>query len=343
MSNLLQVLQGQTPARRPIWFMRQAGRILPEYRKLKEKYDFASLMNNPELAAEVTMMPLRRFEEIDAAILFTDLLVPIEAMGVPLSYAPDPRLAWTVGSKKDLDRLELIDPEDKLRIPLQTARAVRAQLADSKALLGFVGAPFTLGAYLAEGKGSKVWTKIRAMAYGDPDLFTAVMDKLADSALEYGIALAIAGCDAIQVFDSWAGVAEPDMFNALVSPALIKLVSGLRARKIPVIYYVNGAAPHLATMLATGADCMGLDWRIQMEQAVKLLPDSMPVQGNLDPLALFGSKESIQETTSKIIRAVGDRPHIFNLGHGFEPTTPLESVGHVIERVRAMDAVGETL
>jgi len=332
---LLTVLSRRTPARRPVWLMRQAGRMLPEYRRLRERASFSELMGDADLATEVTLMPMKRFD-FDAAILFTDLLVPIEAMDIRVDYKPGPVLEWTFSGLDDLGRLDEFDLA-RLDVPLTTARQVRAELPEDKALLGFVGAPFTLAAYLVEGQGSKTWNKLRGLAWRDPECFAALMDKLGDCALQFGIAKARAGCDAVQVFDSWAGVAEPNMFQRLVAPALDKLIAGLKAQGIPVIYFVNGAEQHLDTMVATGASCLGLDWRLDLGKAHERLPEELPVQGNLDPTVLLGSHETIVAEARRIMTAVGSRPHIFNLGHGLDPSTPIDSVECLLATVREFD------
>lgn len=333
---LLTVLSRRTPARRPVWLMRQAGRMLPEYRALRERASFSELMGDADLATEVTLMPMKRFD-FDAAILFTDLLVPIEAMDIKVDYKPGPVLEWTFGGPGDLARLDAFDVA-RLEVPLTTAKQVRAELEDDKALLGFVGAPFTLAAYLVEGQGSKTWNKLRGLAWRDPECFAALMNKLGDCALQFGLAKARAGCDAIQVFDSWAGVAEPNMFRKLVGPALDKLIAGLLAEGVPVIYFVNGAEQHLDTMVATGASCLGLDWRLDLAEANERLPESLPVQGNLDPTVLLGSHETIAAEARRIMAAVAGRPHIMNLGHGLDPSTPIDAVECLLATIREFDA-----
>jgi uroporphyrinogen decarboxylase len=335
---LLEALAGRRPARTPIWFMRQAGRFLPEYRELRANYSFLDLLRDPAAGTEVTLMPLRRFAQIDAAILFTDLLVPLEAMGVPLEYTPGPELGWTFATASDLERFEELDVESKLAVPLETARRVRAALPPEKTLIGFVGAPWTLGAYMVEGQGSKTWARLRGLAWREPEVFSGLMDRMADAALAFGLAQRRAGCDAIQVFDSWAGVAEPSMFREQVLPSLEKVIGGLRDAGAPIIYYVNGAQPHLETMLATGAECLGVDWRVEMAAVDAALPAGKPVQGNLDPTSLFARPTRVAAETRRILEAARGRPHIFNLGHGLEPTTPIEGVAAAFEAVRAFDA-----
>jgi uroporphyrinogen decarboxylase len=317
--------------------MRQAGRFLPEYRELRSRHGFLDLLRDPAVGTEVTLMPLRRFEELDAAILFTDLLVPFEALGVPLAYNPGPELGWTVETAADLERMEPLDVETKLAVPLETARRVRAALPPEKTLLGFVGAPWTLGAYMVEGQGSKTWARWRAMAWREPELLSQLLTCMADVGLAFGLALHRAGCDAIQVFDSWAGVAEPVMFRRQVLPSLKRVIGGLREAGIPVIYYVNGAGPHLQTMLETGAECLGVDWRVDMADVDTALPPGQAVQGNLDPTALFGTPEHIAAETRRILEAARRRPHILNLGHGLEPTTPITGVTTVLESLREFD------
>ncbi len=333
---ILKVLRGERGSRPPIWFMRQAGRILPEYRALKERKTFEELLRDPELGFEVTMMPLRRLE-VDAAILFTDLLVPLEAMGNPVTYKPGPVLRWTFEGEADLPRLRERSLPEAVEVPLETARRVRAALPPEKTLLGFLGAPWTLGAYLVEGEGSKNWSKYRAFAYREPGTFASLMEGLADVVLDFGLAQARAGCDALQLFDSWAGVADPTFFRERVGPSLRRIVEGLHEAGIPVIYYVNGAAGHLRTMVETGADCLGIDWRIDMADACRRLPEGLPVQGNLDPAALFADPEATAGAASRVLRGAAGRPHIFNLGHGFDPATPIAHVEALVRFLRTVE------
>ena len=336
---ILEVLAGRKPARRPAWFMRQAGRCLPEYRELRKKHGFLDLLRDAEIGCEVTMMPMRRFD-FDAAILFTDLLVPLEAMGVPLEYTPGPELGWTVNSREDLERLEDFDTANGLAVPLQTARLVRAELEDERSLLGFVGAPWTLAAYLVEGKGSKTWNQLRTLAWSDPEFFDAMLAKLVDACIDFGVELHKAGCDAVQIFDSWAGVAEPGLFRQRVLPALRRLVDGLHAAGVPTIYFLNGAAPLLDIMVDTGANALGLDWRVDLGHACEAIPQGLAVQGNLDPAALFADAATIESEVRRICAAAGDRPHVFNVGHGLDPTTPIEGIEAALRALRAVDAEG---
>lgn len=335
-SDILRVLRREQPKRRPVWFMRQAGRCLPEYRELRKKHGFAELMSDPDIATKVTLMPLERFD-LDAAILFTDLLVVLEAMGVELEYTPGPELSFTVSSREDLAQLRPFDPAQALAVPLETSRRVREALPPEKAVLGFVGAPWTLAAYLIEGKGTKSWTKLRALAWQDEALFGEILDKLVDGSIAFGRALLDAGCDAVQVFDSWAGIAEPLQFRRLLLPRLQRLIDGIKQSGSPVIYFVNGAMSHLPTMIETNADALAIDWKIDMKTAHEIMPPGLPVQGNLDPQALFAPASVIEREVERIVACVGDRPHIFNVGHGFDPKTPLEGVQCAVDALRRLD------
>jgi uroporphyrinogen decarboxylase len=333
----LRALNGEKTERPPFWFMRQAGRCLPEYRALRKEHSFEELLKDASLGADVTMMPIERFG-MDAAILFTDLLVTLEAMGPELSYTPGPELSWTVDGPEDLERLAEVDCETHVScaVPLECARQTRERLSNDRTLIGFVGAPFTLGCYLTEGKGSKNWAKLRRMMWGEPEFFGAMMDRLAELSLDFARAQVRAGCDAIQVFDSWAGVAEPGVFRERVLPSLQKLIGGLREDGTPVIYFVNGAQPHLQTMIDSAPSALGIDWRMNIADAHAQMPQGMPVQGNLDPLVLHAPAERIRSEALRIVEAVEDRPHIFNLGHGLEPTTPLEGLEVLVETLRSI-------
>ena len=334
-SPILDVLRGRRPERLPIWFMRQAGRLLPEYRKLREKKSFLELMRDPALAAEVTLMPMKRFD-VDAAILFTDLLTQILASGNEVAFQPGPVLGWTVQPGESVERLRAIEDPRPFEVVAETVQRVREALAPDRALLGFVGAPFTLGAYAIEGKGSRTWNQTRAAAWSDPEWFMGLMDALVEPAIQLGKLQFEKGCDGIQVFDSWAGVMEPALFARLVLPSLRRLVGGLKEAGVPVIYFVNGCAGHLETMVATGADCLGVDWRLPMAEIDQRLPEGLGVQGNLDPTSLFGNLQTLFAAAEGIVQAARNRPHIFNLGHGFDPKTPFESVQALVQHLRTL-------
>jgi uroporphyrinogen decarboxylase len=334
-SPILDVLQGRRPKRLPIWFMRQAGRLLPEYRKLREGRSFLELMRNPELAAEVTLMPMKRFD-VDAAILFTDLLTQVLANGNKVAFQPGPVLSWTVKPGESVEPLRCVADSHPFEVVAETVQRVREALDPERALLGFVGAPFTLGAYAIEGQGSRTWNLTRSAAWRNPDWFMGLMDALVEPAIALGKLQFDHGCDGIQVFDSWAGVMEPALFSRLVLPALRKLVKGLQATGVPVIYFVNGCAGHISTMIETGADCLGVDWRLPMEEIDRRLPQGLPIQGNLDPTSLFGDLPTLFKAAETIVEAAKGRPHIFNLGHGFDPKTPFESVQALVQHLRSL-------
>lgn len=335
-TRFLRTLAGERTSRAPFWFMRQAGRCLPEYRELRVRHSFETLLKDPVLGADVTMMPIDRFG-MDGAILFTDLLVTLEAMGPELRYTPGPELSWTVDGPEDLERLAPVDvrAHPSCRVPLECAQRVRSRLDAERTLIGFVGAPFTLACYLTEGKGSKNWAKLRRLQWSEPNFFAALMQRLAQVSLDFALAQVDAGCDAIQVFDSWAGVAEPRAFYRTVLPSLQQLIGGLRAAGVPVIYFVNGSEPHLRTMIDSGATALGIDWRMDISDAHARMPEGLPIQGNLDPMILHAPPDVIRSEARRILAATGSRPHVFNLGHGIEPGTPLAGLEVLVETLRS--------
>lgn len=326
--------RGGRPSRRPLWIMRQAGRYLPEYRAMKEKHTFLELCHDPASAAEVTMQPLRRYD-MDAAILFTDLLIPMEPMGIGLEYTPGPKLQRTVRSKADLKGLTIPDPESDLGFMLDTVRRVRAELDRSKALIGFVGAPFTMACYLIEGMGSKNWDLTRKFAFQDPAGFEAVLDFITEALEPLTAALVSAGCDAVQVFDSWASVLDVDTYAALCRPRSHELLAAIRESGAVAIDYVNGVAQHLPTLAGSPAHMIAVDWRLPMRTVRGRLPESFAVQGNLDPAMLHADPDTLREAVREICAAAGPTGHVFNLGHGITPDVDPEAVALVVETVHA--------
>lgn len=328
----LTAARGERPSRRPLWIMRQAGRYLPEYREMRSRFSFLELCNTPAAAAEVTLQPIRRFG-LDAAILFTDLLIPLPPMGVGLRYEPGPVLERTITTREDVESLAIPDPERDLTPMLDTVRLVREQLAPEVALIGFVGAPFTMACYLVEGRGSKNWDRTRRLLHEDPTTFSALLARVTDALEPLVRALAAAGCDAVQVFDSWASVLSSRDWAAACAPQSDRLLQSARDAGAIAIHYVNGAAQHLERMSSSPAHMLGIDWRLDMADARARTPSHLTLQGNLDPTALFGSESSLRQRVAAICRAAGDR-HVFNLGHGILPETDPQSVSTVVDEVR---------
>lgn len=313
--------------------MRQAGRYLPEYRAIRKRYSFLDLCGNPEAAAEVTLQPVRRFD-LDAAILFTDLLIPVPGMGIELAYEPGPVLASTVTSLADVERLEIPDPERDLAPMLETARRVREELRPEVALIGFVGAPFTMACYLVEGRGSKQWEATRRMMHGDPMAFDALLSRIALALEPLVRALRQAGCDAIQVFDSWASVLSTEDYERRCAGHTATLLQAARDAGAVAINYVNGAFAHLASMVESPAHMLGVDWRHPMSAIRAQVSEALALQGNLDPTALFAPEEELRARVRSICDAAGPGGHVFNLGHGVLPQTDPRAIEVVVDEVR---------
>jgi uroporphyrinogen decarboxylase len=315
--------------------MRQAGRYLPEYRQIREKVSFLELCKNPALAAEVTLQPLRRFG-FDAAILFSDLLVPLEAMGLAVEFTEQgPRLPSPVRTEADLARVNLFDPLVQTDFVLETIDRLKQPLGDTP-LIGFAGAPFTVATYAIEGKTSKSFLETKKLFHRTPELARALLDRLADSTAAYLKAQVAAGAQAVQLFDSWVGVVSPDDWERFVFPPTARLVSALRQTGVPVIYFANGATTLFDRVGKIGADVYGVDWRLPLNEARRRLDPkgAVAVQGNLDPAVLLGPPADIERQARTVMEQGEGHGHIFNLGHGIFPETPIESVETLVRTVR---------
>jgi len=321
----LKACRGEAVARPPVWMMRQAGRTLPEYRALKEKYTFWELCRTPDLAAEVTMQPLRRFP-VDAAIIFSDILVIPAAMGLEVEFTPAPHFATTVETRQDVDNLHGFDPLDSIGYVDAALRLVARELAEEKALLGFSGAPFTLACYMVDGTGRKGFHKTRAMMYGEPALFSALLDRLAQAVSGYLRMQCEAGITAFQLFDTWACDLSLAEYRRFVLPYVSRIFADLASLPVPGIYYANGVANLLPAFPDTGAAVAGVDWRISLAEVRRLLGEDVVVQGNLDPAVLGAPSEVIEERVFAMLDETGGRGHIVNLGHGLPPTTPVAGI-----------------
>lgn len=329
-SLLLRALRGEKTERPPVWFMRQAGRYLPEYREVRSRMSFLELCHTPEMACEVTLQPLRRFG-FDAGIIFSDILLPLEAMGADLTFRPGegPRIHNPVRDRAGVDALKPFDPPRDLPAPLEALRLTDA--AAGVPILGFAGAPFTLACYLIEGQGSRNWESVKTLMYGDPELFRALLDKLAEAVGAHLQAQIEAGAAAVQLFDTWAGALSPDDFRRFALPAARKalsMVDGL------TIYFTRDTAPFVSWLPEVGAEALGLDWRMDMAEARQRLGSEVVVQGNLDPLALHAPHDEIARRVQQIISAAGPRGHVFNLGHGCIPSTPISGVQAAVDAVK---------
>jgi uroporphyrinogen decarboxylase len=332
--------------------MRQAGRYMPEYRAVRARHSLLELVKTPELAVEVTLQPIRAFE-VDAAIIFADLLPPLEGMGLRLTYeqGEGPVIHNPVRSHADIEALRVPDPRESVGYTLEAIRLAKRELERRVPLIGFVGAPFTLASYAIEGGGSRDYRRTKQLMYREPDTWHALMAKLARLVSDFARAQAEAGADAIQIFDSWAGALAPADYAEYVLPYVQRVIAGVRSWELgvgaastpqlptpnshpPVIYFGTDMSGMLALLRQTGADAIGVDWRMQLDDAWAQLGPGVAIQGNLDPMTLFAPWPEIERRAAAILdRAAGRPGHIFNLGHGILTETPVEHVARLAEFV----------
>jgi len=318
----------------PVWFMRQAGRYLPEYRAIREKYSLIEICKHPEIAAEVTLQPVRALG-VDAAILFADILLPAIPLGVGLEFAKGegPILQHPIRSLDDVKNLRPVNPQEDLGYVLEAIRILRGELSATP-LIGFCGAPFTVASYLIEGGSSREFLKTKAMMYSTPETWRALMEKLSAVLSEYLVAQIRAGAQAVQVFDSWVGALNPADYEEFVLPYSRRVLQAAKAENVPVIHFGVNTTTLLPQMKRAGGDVLGLDWRIPLDDGWKILGDDVAVQGNLDPAVLFAPLPEIHKRVDDILtRAAGKPGHIFNLGHGVLQNTPVDTLKAVVERV----------
>ncbi|RMG19195.1 MAG: uroporphyrinogen decarboxylase [Deltaproteobacteria bacterium] len=318
----------------PIWIMRQAGRYLPEYQEVRQKVSFLELCQSPDLAAEVTLQPIDRFG-LDAAILFSDILLPAAAMGMNLSFeGGPPKLDPPLRSRAEIEALAVPDPVETLGYVMDAVREIRRRLHGRVPLIGFAGAPLTLASYMVEGGGSKNFIHLKTLMYTDAPAWRLLMEKIADTTAAYLNAQIEAGAQAVQLFDSWAGILSPDDFREFALPWVVRLIEQLDRDDVPVIYYVGESATLLEAMVETGADVLGIDWRIPMQEARRRIAGRAAVQGNLDPCRLFSPVPQIEAKAKQILDEAGPAPgHVFNLGHGILPPTDPAHVQALVDFV----------
>jgi len=333
----LKACRGEKTDYTPIWMMRQAGRYLPEYQKVRGKVSFLELCKNPELCVKVTLQPIDRLN-MDAAILFSDILIPMQAMGATLEFheGKGPIFPQTVRSKKELDKLSVPDPIEKTGFVMETIRLLREEL--NVPLIGFAGAPFTCATYLIEGGSSKVFWETKKMMYTNPGLFHELMEKITETTSRYLLAQAEAGAQALQLFDSWAGILAPGDFEEFALPYATKILTELRQTGVPLIYFANNGATLLDLSVTTGADVIGLDWRINIGDAIRRV-GKKAVQGNIDPFALLLPKEALRQRIERLLAdARGAHGHIFNLGHGIHQFTPPDQAKFAVDCVHELSS-----
>lgn len=331
----LRVCRGEETEFTPVWLMRQAGRYLPQYQAIRSRVDFLTLCKTPGLAAEVTLQPVDILG-VDAAILFSDILIPVEAMGMRLEFSEKegPVLYEPVRNRSAVERLIIPDIEEDLSFVLETIEILRKELENRVPLIGFSGAPFTLATYMIEGGTSKNFVNTKKMMFLHSGVFEYLMEKLTLTVIAYLSAQKKAGAQALQLFDTWAGILSPFDYKNFVLPYVKKIISEIKKDGVPIIYFAYDCAGILKEVKKSGADVIGLDWRIELSDAVKKLGKKTVIQGNLDPGALFLPKESLEERVKDILwKGEFAKGHIFNLGHGILPHTPVDNVITMVEAV----------
>ena len=332
----MRALRREPTDRTPVWLMRQAGRYLPEYAAVRRGHDFAEFCKRPDLAAQVTL-EAQAVLGVDAAILFADLPTILEPLGLSLSYDPGPIIANPVREPADVDGMPTLETTDDLGFVYETVRSVRAQLPENIPLLGFGGCPFTLASYAIEGGSSRHYEQTKRLMYGDPDRWHALLGKIGGAVALHLRRQLAEGCQAVQIFDSWAGALSPGDYRRFVLPHTKALVEAVEPHG-PVINFLTGNPALLPALAECGATCLGLDWRVDLADGRAIAGDAA-VQGNLDPTALFAPFPELKRQTDAVLDAAGDRPgHVFNLGHGLLPTHDHEAVKDLVKLVADLSA-----
>ena len=332
----LKACRGEPTERAPIWIMRQAGRYMKEYREIRAKMSFLELCKTPEAAVEVTLQPIDALG-VDAAILFSDILIPLEPMGINLNFYEKrgPVIEPPVRTVADVEKLRVIQPEEDVPFVMDILRLLRKELEGKVPVIGFSGAPFTLASYMVEGATSKSFIQLKTLMYKENEAYNKLMTKLSKTVIAYLNAQIAAGAQAVQVFDTWAGILSPHDYKTFVAPYTKMVIDGLDRENVPVILYANGAATLLKLLKESGPDVMGVDWRINLDDAIDVLGGDIPVQGNLDPTALFLPKDQIPARAIEILQMGKKAPgHVFNLGHGVLPPTDVDNVKALVDAVQ---------
>lgn len=337
---LIRALRCEAVDRPPIWLMRQAGRYLPEYRKIRQSAgSFMALMQNPELAAEVTLQPLKRFD-LDAAIIFSDILTIPHAMGLELSFqtGEGPVFASPVQTMSQVKQLPNMGLNDKLQYVFDAIALTKQELDESCPLIGFAGSPWTLACYMIEGCGSKTFATTRALMYREPHTLYALCEKLTQGIIHYLLAQVEAGADVLMLFDSWGGLLTPNGYRLFSLEYMQQIIEAVHQQypNIPIILFTKGGGLWVSQMIHSGAQAIGIDWTLNLAQARELIPETIAIQGNLDPAVLYGAPETIIQLARENLQVMANRPgFIFNLGHGLYPDIPVEHVQTLIEAVQS--------
>ncbi|MCZ7603354.1 MAG: uroporphyrinogen decarboxylase [Melioribacteraceae bacterium] len=332
----LRACKRQPVERTPIWMMRQAGRYLPEYRAVREKADFLTMCKTPELAAEVTLQPIDLIG-VDAAIIFSDILVIPEAMGMHLEMheGKGPIFPKSIRNERDANELKIIEPDKDLKYVLDAVSLTKKELNGRVPLIGFSGAPWTLLTYMVEGRGSKNFAEVKKLIYNNPELAHKLLSKISDAVADYLNAKIEAGADAVQIFDTWGGILTPDDFNEFSLQYIQQIISKLKKKDEPVIVFAKGVHYTIEALVGTGADVIGLDWTMNLGEVRKKVGDNVALQGNMDPTKLYSTADGIKKEAARILESFGNGSgHIFNLGHGILPDVPPANAKLLVDFVK---------
>ena len=337
---MLAACQKQPVDATPVWFMRQAGRVFTQYRQLREKYDILTIARTPELAAKVTLLPVDELG-VDAAVMFADIMLPLEGMGVPFHIEPDigPIIPDPIRSHGDVETIRVTGPEEGTPYVLDAVKLLRLELGDRAALVGFSGSPFTLACYMIEGRPSRDYAHAKSLMFGQPAVWHTLMDKITDVVVLYVRGQVESGVQVVQLFDSWVGVLSPDQYQKYVMPYARRVFRELRKLGVPSIHFGTGAASLLELMADVGCDMVSIDWRVPLDRAWSRIGYHHGIQGNLDPTMLLAPFEVTQAGADDILaRAAGRAGHVFNLGHGVLPQTDPADLARLVEHVHERSA-----
>ena len=339
-SLLVRAARSEPVEHTPVWFMRQAGRVLPGYRSLRERWSLIDISRQPELALTVSLEPVRRMP-LDAAILFADIMTPLIAVGLPITIVDGvgPVIAEPIRAIDGVGALRPLEPEADVPFVLETLRMLRAELSPRRAVIGFAGAPFTLAAYLIEGRASRDYVRTKTLMYGEPAVWDELMSRLTEITTRYLLAQIRAGADVVQLFDSWIGALGPADYEVYARPYVRRIFSAVASTGTPTIHFGAGTATLLEQMRDDGASVIGIDWRTPLDRAWDRLGSGLAVQGNLDPTVLFAPPALMEAKALDVLERAGARPgHVFNLGHGLLPGTPLDNVIRLVDFVHEASA-----